>query len=196
MKKIILLIIALFSLTTGYSQSNWYYTSEFDFVFPGNKNYDYSIKDNIHAGGDTELVVDGFLLTSFGVQADYNYMLFDKLSIGVLTGFQMQTEPDFEMIKLGAVLRYFFVDKNNVYVYLQDANNFSLNKNDFYNGNNFRVGIGFPIIKRNKYNILLNLFWEQNFFKLDNANPLLELPNEIPKTLSVKSVGLSFGVQF
>lgn len=41
-----------------------------------------------------------------------------------------------------------------------------------------------------------NIFYEQNYFKLGGANPLLGLPSndEIPRSLTVKSLGISIGI--
>lgn len=194
MRNYIISVLLLLFAINGFSQSRWYTSTTFDFVFPNAKDYFYNDSNNRII--EDELTTDGFLLNSFGVQGDYNYMLFNKLSLGVVAGFQMQTEPNFEMIKLGGILRYFFIDKDNVYVYLQDSKNFSLNKNEFNSGNNFRIGLGLPIVKREKYNILINLFWEQNYFNLDGADPLLNQPGEIPRSLTVKAYGISFGVKF
>ncbi len=178
----------------GYSQSKWDTSIELDFVFPNKKGYSYNDSNNKII--DTELKDDGFLLSSFGIQGNYNYYLFKKLSIGVLCGFQTQSKPDFSMLKLGGVLRYHFVDRDNVYIYLQDANNFTLNKDKFKSGNNLRLGLGFPFIKKEVFNITGNLFFEQNYFKLDNSEPLLSLEGENPRSLTVKSFGISLGVKF
>lgn len=189
-----IVLVAVIIVSFGYSQSKWDSSFELDFVFPNSKDYFYN--DSNKRIIDTELMDSGFLLNSFGVQANYNYYIFKKLSIGVLSGFQTLSKPSFSMIKLGGVLRYYFVDRNNVYVYLQDANNFTLNKKKFKNGNNLRLGLGFPIIKNDKFNIVGNIFFEQNYFKLDDARPLLNLDDEIPRSLTVKSFGISFGIKF
>ena len=178
----------------GYSQNRWETSVELDFVFPNKKDYFYNDSNNKII--DTELRDDGFLLSSFGIQGNYNYYLFKKLSIGVLAGFQTQSDPDFSLIKLGGILRYHFVDRNNVYIYLQDANNFTLNKDQFKSGNNLRLGLGFPFIKKERFNMVGNLFFEQNYFKLDNAEPLLNLIDERPRSLTVKSFGISLGIKF
>ncbi|MCX2681909.1 hypothetical protein OOZ15_18295 [Galbibacter sp. EGI 63066] len=178
----------------GYSQSRWDTSIELDFVFPNKKDYFYI--DGKNKIIDTELQDEGFLLSSLGIQGSYNYYLFKKLSIGVLGGFQVQSRPDFSMLKLGGVLRYHFVDRDNVYIYLQDANNFTLNKSKFKSGNNLRFGLGFPFIKKDYFNITGNLFFEQNYFKLDNAEPLLGMREEKPRSLTVKSFGISLGVKF
>lgn len=85
---------------------------------------------------------------SYGLLYSINYNVFKKLSLGLITGFQSHNNPDFSMLKLGGSVKYFFVDSNNVYTYIDLANDFSLNKNQFKNGGNFRLGIGFPVMKR------------------------------------------------
>lgn len=188
----VILFILIYGL--GYSQNKWETSLELDFVFPNKKDYFYNDSNNKII--DTELKDDGFLLSSFGIQGNYNYYLFKKLSIGILGGFQTQSKPDYSMLKLGGILRYHFVDRDNVYIYIQDANNFTLNKSRFKSGNNLRLGLGFPFIKKEGFNITGNLFFEQNYFKLDNAEPLLNLTDERPRSLTVKSFGISLGVKF
>lgn len=188
----IILFLLIYGL--GYSQNKWETSLELDFVFPNKKDYFYNDSNNKII--DAELKNDGFLLSSFGIQGNYNYYLFKKLSIGVLGGFQTQSKPDYSMLKLGGILRYHFVDIDSVYIYIQDANNFTLNKSRFKSGNNLRLGLGFPFIKKEGFNITGNLFFEQNYFKLDNAEPLLNLTDERPRSLTVKSFGISLGLKF
>jgi len=199
MNKNFVISILILSGFFGFSQNKetakkWYSTVEIDLVFPNQKTYFYNDSNNTMIF--TDLGVNGFLLDSYGVQYSYNYLLFSKLSFGAVAGFQTQTKPTYTMFKLGFNLKYFFVDSNNIYVYLQDANNFSTNKSNFKSGNNFRFGLGFPFLKRVKYNLNLNLFFEQNYFKLDGSKPLLSLADEIPRTLTLHSFGISFGVRF
>ena len=197
MKSFVILLLILFSgYNCVYAQERWISNIELDFVFPNKKDYFYNDGDN--KINDVELSNQGFLLKSFGIHGDYNYLLLKKLSIGALGGFQTLSDPDYVMLKLGGILRYYFVDPDNVYIYLQDAHNFSLNKEKFKSGNNLRLGLGFPFLKRESFNLNANIFYEQNYFKLDGATPLLGLPvnDEIPRSLTVKSLGISLGVNF
>jgi hypothetical protein len=58
---------------------------------------------------------------------------------------------------------------------------------------NIKLGFGIPIYKINdKNSLLLNLFWEQNYYTLDGANKLLGLNDEIPRNLTVHSYGFGF----
>ncbi|QDH80976.1 hypothetical protein FKX85_18770 [Echinicola soli] len=191
--KLFIISILIFCSGCTYAQDRWISNIELDLVFPNKKHYLYF---DGRKNYDVELKDHGFLLKSFGVHGDYNYLLFKKLSIGVLGGFQTLSDPDYVMLKLGGILRYYFVDPNNVYVYLQDAHNFTLDKDKFKSGNNFRLGLGFPFLKRDRFNLNANIFFEQNYFKLDGTKPLLGYANEDPTRLSVKSYGISFGVKF
>ena len=194
MKKQIFIVFLTLCCGLIYSQEKWVASIELDFIFPNKKDYFYNDSENKIF--DTEIEDSGFLLNSFGLQGNYNYFLFKKLSIGILGGFQVQSKLDYSMLKLGGILRYYFVDRENVFIYLQDANNFTLNKEKFKSGNNFRLGLGVPFIKRSNFNIIGNLFFEQNYFRLDGSEPLLGLLDERPRSLTVKSYGISLGVKF
>ncbi|GGZ38535.1 hypothetical protein GCM10007049_34610 [Echinicola pacifica] len=66
----------------------------------------------------------------------------------------------------------------------------------FNSGNNLRLGLGFPFLKRDAFNLNANIFFEQNYFDLEGSIPLLGYTNERPNRLLVKSYGISFGVKF
>lgn len=189
---LIIIFICIYNL--GFGQSKWDASIELDFVFPNKKDYFYNDENNRII--EAEIKDDGFLLNSFGIQGDYNFYLFKKLSIGITGGFQTQSNPSFSMLKLGGILRYYFVDRDNIYAYLQDSNNFSLNKEKFKTGNNFRLGLGIPFLKRENFNVIGNLFFEQNYFRLDGSKPLLGGVNERPRSLTVHSLGISLGLKF
>mgnify|MGYP001045013334 FL=1 len=192
--KLYLTTILIFCFVCVHSQSKWETSIELDFIFPNKKDYFYN--DSSNRIKEAEIKDDGFLLNSFGIQASYNYFLFKKMSIGIVGGMQTKSNPKLSLIKLGGILRFYFVDRDNVYIYLQDANNFTLNKEKFKSGNNLRLGLGFPIKKRGNFDIVGNLFFEQNYFKLDGSKPLLNLTDEIPRSLTVKSFGVSLGLKF
>lgn len=197
MKKTILLLI-VFVWFSGYSQDKlfkkWYSTADLEFIVPNKLEYDYgkyNLDYNAYVGYSDNIKGYG---VSYGALYSINYHIFNKWSFGVITGFQFQRSPDYAMYKLGGRLKYFFVDANNVYAYIEDSNNFSLNKNQFKSGNNTRLGIGFPIMKRDKFNMNLNVFWEQNFLRLQGSKPLFT--DERPKTSVFKSYGISLGIKF
>ena len=197
MKKTVI-ALAIFIYCSGYSQdktpSKWYSTADLEFIVPHKLEYDYStFSTDYNAYVGTRSNIKGFG-SSFGVSYSINYQIFNKLSFGMVTGFQNQRSPDYAIYKLGGRLRYFFVDNNNVYVYLEDSNVFSSNKNQFKSGNNARLGIGFPVLKRQKINLNVNVFAEQNFLRLEGSKPLFT--DEKPKTSVFKSYGISLGIKF
>lgn len=123
-------------------------------------------------------------------------MVFKKLSLGLSTGYKNYNNPDLSMLELGGITKYFFVDSNNVFAFVSITNEISLNKSQFKSGTNARIGIGLPILRKDKFNINLNLFKEQNFLRLDGAEPLFNFDQEKLSGLIYKSWGLSAGIKF
>ena len=186
-----MLIIFLLTQSVFYAQENdnrWYSTADLELIIPSKVEYDYSVNN---VGSSVELDTK----IALGVLYTLNYKLFRKFSVGAITGIQSQYGPDFFMFKLGANLKYFFVDENNVYVYLQDAHNFSFDKEKFKEGNNFWIGIGFPVLKRDGFNINTNVFYEQNYLDLHGSRPLV-FGSENPSVIYFNSIGISLGAQF
>ncbi len=174
--------------TTSYSQDKWFSTAELDFIVPSKIEYGYSF-NNIY----DEINLDS--KASIALQYSVNYQLFNKLSVGALIGIQNQYGANFFMYKIGSHVRYYFVDSDNVYTYLHYAGNFTVDKDKFKNGNNLRIGIGFPIMKRTAFNLNLNIFYEINHFILSGAKPLI-FGNETPGSIFFRSFGISLGVKF
>ncbi|SHG28569.1 hypothetical protein SAMN05444483_10816 [Salegentibacter echinorum] len=168
-------------------QKKWYSTAEIEGIIPYEARYDYGIENR---GRSVDLNKD----LSLGLLYTFNYMVFNKLSLGVVGGFQAHFNPNFNMPKIGGTIRYFFVDQNNVYVYLHDAVDISLDKSQFDYGNNFRFGLGFPVLKREGFNINTNLFFEQNYLSLNGSDPIII--DEDPGNIFYKSLGLSLGIKF
>ncbi|PCJ98821.1 MAG: hypothetical protein COA50_00860 [Flavobacteriaceae bacterium] len=134
------------------AQEKWISSAQIDFVFPNNATYSYDNSENHFFKED--FFYNGFLLRSFAIQADYNYLLFKKFSIGVLGGFQTQTKPSYVFLKFGGVLKYYFVNKNEIYVYMHAANNFTINNDKFRNGANARFGFAFPFLKKKEFAVV------------------------------------------
>lgn len=197
MKKLLFLTFVLlysFSYSQDKQTKKWHSTIDAEIIVPNKLEYSYSYYSPTYdgfVGGTDEIKGYGI---SYGLLYSINYNVFKKLSLGLITGFQSHNSPDFDMLKLGGSAKYFFVDNNNVYTYINLANDFSLNKNQFKNGGNFRLGIGFPVMKRENFNLNVNVFWEQNFLRMEDAEPLFD--NENPKTAIFKSYGVSLGVKF
>lgn len=189
MKNLSLIILIVFNFCLVHAQEKWMATAQVDFIFPHTRDYSYN-------NTEIELESSGFLLNSFGIQGDYNYFVFKKLSLGVVGGFQTQTKPSYSTLKCGGVLRYFFTDQESGFLYLQAVNNFSLNRDQFKTGGSARAGIGFPIVQKDDYQLNLHLLTEVTLLQLDGTKPLLGLDNENPKYLTMRSLGLSVGIVF
>ena len=199
-KSVILLLVFLgFTLISNAQsaklENKGYSTAEVEFIFPNNFSYNYGTD---RGGASYEFSPSGFLLKSFGAQYTYNYIFFKKLSLGALAGFQTYSYPkDFFMIKAGGIIKYFFADRDNVFIYTQSAHFFSLDKSQFKKGGNLRLGIGLPVFKRDNFNITTNIFAEHNNLNLNGADPIFDFEVEEPDALTIKgSFGISFGVQF
>lgn len=188
MNKFFLIISFLFIYINGYSQDKWHSTAEFDFIVPNETEYNYStINSDMHTNLSSK--------TGFALMYSINYQLFNKLSVGLLTGIQQQSGANFFAYKLGSNIKYYFVDSDNVYTYLQYAHNFTVDKEKFNSGDNVRIGIGFPVLKRDAFNLNLNVFYDVNSFQLSGSKPLV-FDDVIPSSLFFRSYGISLGAKF
>lgn len=180
--------------SSGYSQDRtdkWFSNGDLEFIIPNKVEYDYRYTDQ--PGIHIDEITNSKL--AFGISYSYNYAVFKKLSVGVLTGFQVHSRPDLSMLKLGGTIKYFFVDTDKAYVYLNPfVYDFSLNKNQFKRGGNTRIGIGFPISKQESYNINLSVFYEVNDLSLKGSKSLYD--TEIPQNIIFRSFGFSIGAKF
>jgi hypothetical protein len=199
MKKI-LVVLFVFLTTLGYSQSEsqkkWYSNADLELLIHSNVKYSFNyfdIDQNSNVSSTQELREKK---SALGLTYNLNYMVFKKLSLGILTSYKKYNQPDLSIIELGGVARYFFVDRNNVYTYVSVANAFSLDKKQFSSGGNARIGFGLPIVKGEKLNVNVNIFKEQNFLRRKNGDPYIGLSQERPGTLIYNSWGISAGVAF
>lgn len=181
----IFLILAL-CFNGLYSQNKLFSKVELDFIVPSTIEYNYS-NNNVGSSINLESKI------SLALQYSVNYNLSRKVNFGLLTGIQQQYGANFFMYKIGGRMQYHFVDIDNVYSYIHYAGNFTVDRDKFKNGNNLRVGIGFPIIR--KINSTLNVFYDINHFNLSGAQPLV-FGNELPESIFFRSFGISLGVKF
>ncbi|MEO8240098.1 MAG: hypothetical protein ABI793_05420 [Flavobacterium sp.] len=199
MKKLIVIIILTIG-TFGYGQNKlnkkWYSNLDLELIMHKKVEYSYSyFNTNLNERGSSTENLNG-KKAAFGLTYSFNYMVFKKLSLGVLTGYKSYKSPDLAMLELGGIVKYFFVNTNNVFTYVSLTSEISLNKNQFNSGTNARIGIGVPIVREDKFNININLFKEQNFLRLNGADPLFGYNQEKPSGLIYNSWGLSAGIKF
>ena len=196
MKNKIVIIIVLLIYSNVFCQEKikkLYSSIDIEFINPNKVEYYYGLYSPEYKaiiGGQNKIENTG---SSFGISYSIHYNVFKKLSLGAITGFQNQNNPDFRMLKLGGSINYGIVDNNNIYAYLNITNNFTLDKTQFKTGTNVRIGIGFPIMKREKFNLNVNLFYETNDLILEGTKPLFN--SEIPDNIIFRSYGLGLGIK-
>ena len=195
MKKIILLLsiscpILSISQDTSHSKNTHraFYYSISAYGFTVDKEYDYSINNNMEPRTINFLHNPSF---SFGLNASVNYFLDPLISIGIEGGFQRESIPGFSSLQLGGIVRY-FIENTSMNIFISGANNFSLNKNKFRSGDNYRVGFTFVSARfSNNKPIYMSIFYQKSRYDLKNTEPLLGLQGEIPDFLTGNSIGIS-----
>ena len=120
MKNKIVIIIVLLIYSNVFCQEKikkLYSSIDIEFINPNKVEYYYGLYSPEYKaiiGGQNKIENTG---SSFGISYSIHYNVFKKLSLGAITGFQNQNNPDFRMLKLGGSINYFFVDNNNIYAY-------------------------------------------------------------------------------
>lgn len=185
-----LFLLLLLVCTFGYAQDNtssrWYHTAELDFIFIKDSEYQYR-------NNQRKVVENLNSVFSFGIIYSFNYQLIaHKLSIGPIVGTQFHFNPELSMIKIGANTKFFFIDQESVYLYLQLAHDISLNTEKFNEGTNGRIGLGIPIADCGDQSLNLGIFAEQNFLLLDNPETIIPFES----TIIFKSYGFNLVMKF
>ena len=194
MKKQIFLLLSFMTLSL-FAQNKYYLEANIDISAPQTKNYFYNNAD--HSINYVSIKEQGWLLNDYGINFSYNYLIFKRLSIGTLTGIYSDSKQKFSHFRLGGLVRYFYIKDRNYNFNLKIGKNITFDKKKFNNGANIKIGFGIPVYTINDNNkILLDLFWEQNYYELDGSNKLIGLNDEIPRTLIVHSYGISISILF
>jgi len=188
-----LFLILFFSLLRIHAQKKTYIDIGLDFSGPQSKSYFFNDSEN--AIYNEEIEETGLLLY-YGINASYEYFLLNKWSVGILAGINTDSQQKFSHLRLGGILKYYYITEKKHHFFLSVANNKSLNKNKYTDGTNLKLGMAFPFYSFDNKTFILDLFWEQNYYKMDGANKLLNLPDELPRSLTVKSLGLGFHFYF
>lgn len=179
--------------TANKLNKEWFSTTEPGFTVSSNVTYNYSLHDNNGdlIGGKSETLDNK---ASFGMLYSINYPIFNKFTLGAVGGFQHQIEQNISALKFGGILRYHFVDYENVNINLMTAYNVALDDVIKSGMANVRLGLQFPIIKQDDFNVNLNIFWDYNYYEVNK--PILNEGNEDPGSLIFKAYGISVGMQF
>ncbi len=194
MKAILFTLLIIITLSSS-AQKTGYFEINLDLSAPQSKDYFYNQSDN--SINNIQINEQGWLLNNYGINLSYNLLILKRLSIGTLSGFYSDTKQNFSHIRLGGLVRYFYVNNHEHNINIKLGENFSLDKAKFNSGVNSKIALGFSLFKvKNQKPIMLDIFWEQNYYELEGANKLLNLSDETPRTLTVHSYGLSLGILF
>lgn len=191
----------LFNAGRGISQSTnqdkltkrWFSNVEVEFGVNNEVKYDYSLYDNNGKFlGGRGVTLDNKV--AYGILYNINYPILNKLSIGAVGGFQHQVQQNISALKLGAIVRYHFVNYESVNINLMTAYNVALSDNIESEMANIRLGLQFPVTRTDDFNINLNVFGDYNYYIFNQA--ILNEPNEKPSNILFRSYGISLGIQF
>lgn len=132
---------------------------------------------------------------SFDLFYSINYPIFRKVTLGLITGFQHQSQGSITAYKLGGLIRYYFKNYDSANFYMMTARSIGFeskveNKSGY---GNVRFGLEFPIEKYDDFNINFKIFWDNDSYAL--KKPLFE--NEMPEEIIYHGAyGLGIGIQF
>lgn len=132
----------------------WFSTGELEFIVSSDVEYNYGSLDsngNLVSGNSMKINEK----VAYGALYSINYPILNKLTLGVVGGFQHQIQPKITSLKTGGILRYHFVDYDNVNIYTMIAYNISLKDYIKSGMANLRFGLSFPIKKLDFLNINL-----------------------------------------
>jgi len=171
----------------------WFSNLEVEFGVNNEVSYDYAIyddNDKLISGKTSELDNK----TSFGILYNINYPIFNKLTLGAVSGFQYQSQLKISTLKIGGILRYHFENYENVNINLMTAFNIGISDNIKSEMGNVRLGLQFPIKRTDDFILNLNVFSDYNFYGY--RKKVFNETNESPSSVIFRSYGFSLGIQF
>ena len=170
----------------------WFSNIEVEFGINNEVRYDYALYDNndkLISGKTSELDNKTF----FGILYNINYPIFNKLTLGAISGFQYQSQLKISTLKIGGILRYHFINYESVNINLMTAFNVGISENIVSEMGNVRLGLQFPVKWSDNFNINLNVFSDYNFYGYNEK--VLNETNERPGNIIFRSYGFSLGIQ-
>ncbi len=160
----------------------WIQTAELEFIIPS------EVEDSRDVKLDKKV--------SYGALYSINYPILNKLTFGAVTGVQHQIYPKITCLKLGGILRYYFVDYDNVNIYTLLTYNIGL-QDYIKNGmGNLRLGLTFPIKKFDDFNLTLNVLWDYNYYNYKNTGKYIYYAQKDKGAFIYRAYGIGLGIQF
>ena len=132
---------------------------------------------------------------SFASFYTINYPLFKKLSFGVISGIQHQSQGSLTGLKIGGLLRYYFKNYESANFYFMTAKSIGVFKKieNSSGYGNARFGLEFPIKKEDDLHVNFTIFWDNDSYKL--KKPIIK--NENPTDITYhEAYGIGVGLQF
>ncbi|MCK0132574.1 hypothetical protein MWU59_13780 [Flavobacteriaceae bacterium F08102] len=171
----------------------WFSTIEIEFGINNEVRYDYDLydtNDKLNSGKTTTLDNK----SSFGILYNINYPVFNKLTLGAVSGFQHQSQLKISTLKLGGIVRYHFSNYRDVNINLMTAYNIALSNTIESEMGNVRFGLQFPIHRSDDFILNLTIFSDYNFYGYNKI--VVNEINERPSNVIIRSYGFSLGIQF
>lgn len=132
---------------------------------------------------------------SFASFYTINYPLFRKFTMGAVGGIQHQSQGKLTGLKLGALLRYYFKNYESANFYFLTARSIGIfGKIDNSSGyGNARFGLEFPIKKDDDINVIFDIFWDNDSYKLKKSI----IKDEVPRDITYhQGYGLGIAIQW
>ena len=171
----------------------WFSNVQIEFGVDSQVEYDYVVYDNngeMSSGMGTNLSRK----VSFGVLYTINYPIFNKLTVGAISGFHYQAQQSISALKIGGIVRYHFSNYESVNINLMTAYNIALSNTIKSDMGNLRLGLQFPVAETESFILNLNVFGDYNYYSFKET--ALNERNEKPLTIIFRSYGCSLGLQF
>lgn len=120
-----------------------------------------------------------------------NYLLFERFSIGALTGINHFRNPIATALKLGGVIRYELIEDSFGYVFAQFSGFFPLHNVKISTGE-AKIGLSIPLLVEESYSV--GVILHASYTSFTPAKPLFA--DETPDLVEYRGVGFGFGIRF
>ena len=120
-----------------------------------------------------------------------NYLLFERFSIGALTGINHFRNPIATALKLGGVIRYELIEDSFGYVFVQFSGFFPLHNVKISTGE-AKIVLSIPLLVEESYSV--GVILHASYTSFTPAKPLFT--DETPDLVEYRGVGFGFGIRF
>lgn len=195
MKYFFVCVSILFSCNI-FSQKHFFQT-EISSVFPSSNKSIYSFSElGLDPYSGKQININRTLELEekvlWDLELSYNYFLFNKFSIGSLTGFVSYSNPSVFSVKLGGIIRYVFIKEFQANAFLSVSGLFPLTSGFEPYVGQVKIGVNMPIALFDKFTLNLGLY--NSYVSYLVTKPLISY--EKPANFEHRGWGLSLGLKF